>query len=130
VRVLIVDDSMVMRKILELALRQSGLDMEFVLQAANGVEALAVLERAAQENAPLDLILCDVHMPVMDGLNFLLERRRRTLGPAVPVVMITAESSDPEVLKAMAAGAQGFIAKPFTLAQMQASLAFLQPCAA
>ena len=60
-----------------------------------------------------------------DGLSFLIERSRRNLLPAVPVAMITADSSDPHLLQAMAAGAQGYIEKPFTLAEIQARVATL-----
>jgi two-component system chemotaxis response regulator CheY len=123
VRVLIVDDSVVMRMIVERALRQAGLDLTEVLQASNGVEGLAALDREAAFHTPLDLVLCDVHMPAMNGLDFLLEKKRRNLAPGVPVVMITADGSDPHTLDAIAAGAQGFISKPFTQEQMQASIA-------
>jgi two-component system chemotaxis response regulator CheY len=122
-RVLIVDDSVVMRRIVEGALRHSGLDLTEVLQAANGVEALAALEQASAADQPPGLILCDVHMPIMDGLGFLLERSRRGLVHGVPVVMITADATDPYLLRAIAAGAQGYISKPFTLGQMQATVA-------
>jgi two-component system chemotaxis response regulator CheY len=119
-RVLIIDDSMVMRRIVETALRHSGVEITEVLVARNGSEGLAVLEQTA---APLDLILCDVHMPVLDGPGFLLEKRNRNLAPQVPVVMITADTSDPHLLRSIAAGAQGYIAKPFTLEQMHAGIA-------
>jgi len=122
VRVLIVDDSVVMRKIVEQVLRRAGLDLGEALHAANGVEGLAALEKTSTEGGLLDLVLCDLHMPVMDGLDFLLEKRRRNLAPNVPVLMITAESGDPELLKAMNAGAQGQLSKPFTLEQMQRSV--------
>jgi two-component system, chemotaxis family, chemotaxis protein CheY len=126
-RVLIVDDSIVMRRIVESALRHSDLELTEVLQAANGIDALAALEQSAAQDQPLDLILCDVHMPVMDGLGFLIEKSRRNLAPGVPVAMITADSTDPHLLRAIAAGAQGYISKPFTLEQMLASVASLLP---
>jgi len=118
-RILIIDDSIVMRKIVENALRRSGLKLDEVLHAANGAQGLALLETLAE---PFDLILCDVHMPVMDGLSFLREKPRRNLAPGVPVVMITADESDPHLLDAIAAGAQGYITKPFTLEQMKTSI--------
>jgi two-component system chemotaxis response regulator CheY len=121
-RVLIVDDSLVMRRIVEAALRHSGLELTAVLQAANGFEALTALEQAAAQYQPLDLILCDVHMPILDGLGFLLEKPRRNLAPGVPIVMITADSTDPHLLRAIAAGAQGYISKPFTIEQMKSSI--------
>jgi len=125
VRILIVDDSVVMRMIVERALRQAGLDLDEIMQAANGAEGLAVLEQAAASGAPLDLILSDMHMPVMDGLEFLLEKQRRNLAPGVPVVMITADANDAHILQAIAAGAQGYISKPFTMEQIQSRVASL-----
>jgi two-component system chemotaxis response regulator CheY len=127
VRVLIVDDSVVMRRILESALRLANLHLTEVLHAANGVEGLAALEESATENQPLNLILCDVHMPVMNGLDFLLEKQRRNLAPGVPVVMITADATDPQVLQAVAAGAQGYISKPFTLERIKTCVESLLP---
>jgi two-component system chemotaxis response regulator CheY len=62
-KVLIVDDSSVMRKIVERALRQAGLDLEEVREAGNGAEALTEVQKGS-----LDLILSDINMPVMDGL--------------------------------------------------------------
>jgi CheY-like chemotaxis protein len=125
VRVLIIDDSVVMRRILDSALRHSDLDLAEVLHAADGMEGLAVLEESAAKDLPLDLILCDVHMPAMNGLDFLLEKQRRNLAPGVPVVMITADASDPQVLEAVVSGAQGYILKPFTLKHIQTSIASL-----
>ena len=129
-RVLIVDDSAVMRKIVEAALRHAGLDIAAVSHASNGLEGLTELERTAARGESFDLILCDVHMPVMDGLGFLLERPQRNLAAGVPVVMITADAGDPHLLLAIAAGAQGYIAKPFTLEQMHRRVVSLMSTAA
>jgi two-component system chemotaxis response regulator CheY len=129
-RVLIVDDSIVMRKIVELALRHAGLDLTDVVHAANGAAGLAALEEAKATTACFDLILSDIHMPVMDGLQFLAEKQRRNLAPGVPVVMITADNTDPDLLRAIAAGGAGFISKPFTLQQMQSRVRDLLPHAA
>jgi two-component system, chemotaxis family, chemotaxis protein CheY len=113
------DDSIVIRRVVESVLRQTDLGVEETLLAANGLEGLAALERAEAEGRPVDLILSDVHMPAMDGLEFLLERDRRGTAQGVPVVMITADGSDPQVAAAMQAGAQGYISKPFTLEQIR-----------
>jgi two-component system chemotaxis response regulator CheY len=129
-RALIIDDSAVMRRIVESALRHAGLDLTEVLLAANGFEALAALESLAAHSQSIDLILCDVHMPLLDGPGFLLEKSRRRLAPHTPVVMITADASDPHLLHAIAAGAQGYISKPFTLEQMQVRVASLLPAIA
>jgi two-component system chemotaxis response regulator CheY len=69
-------------------------------------------------------------MPLLDGPGFLLEKARRRLAPQTPVVMITADASDPHLLHAIAAGAQGYISKPFTLEQMQVRVASLLPAIA
>ena len=127
VRVLIMDDSMVIRKVVESVLRLAGLGVDEVVFAANGLQGLEALERATGVGRELDLILSDVHMPVMDGLEFLLERQRRGLAAGVPVVMITADGTDPQVVAAMAAGAQGYISKPFTLEQIRECVASLLP---
>jgi two-component system chemotaxis response regulator CheY len=106
-----------MRKVIERALRQAGLELTEVLQASNGEEALQMLRDNA--SAPLALILSDINMPVMDGLQFLETRRAEKLAQGVPVVMITTEGNETFVLRAIAAGAQGYICKPFTAEQVK-----------
>ena len=117
-RALIVDDSPVMRKVVERALRCAGIELSEVLQAGNGTEALEVL----RTNSAPDVIISDINMPGMDGLQFLEQRRNEDLAPGVPVFMITTESSAPLVLRAIAAGAKGYICKPFTPEQIRARL--------
>ena len=114
IRALIVDDSSVMRKIVERALRQAGLDSLVVHEAGSGTEGLDVLK--AQH---VDLILSDINMPLMDGLEFLRQIRAQNLAPGVPVVMITTESSMECVQQAIQAGAQSYIRKPFTAEQVK-----------
>jgi len=114
IRALIVDDSSVMRKIVERSLRQAGLDPLIVHEAGSGIEGLDLL-RAKQ----VDLILSDINMPSMDGLEFLRQVRAQNLAPGVPVVMITTESSEEHVKQAILAGAQGYIRKPFTAEQVK-----------
>ncbi|NYF89774.1 response regulator [Tunturiibacter empetritectus] len=118
-RALIIDDSAVMRKVIERALRQAGLELSEVLQASNGEEALQTL-RDNQGSGGLSLILSDINMPVMDGLQFLEARKQENLAHGVPVVMITTEGNESFVLRAIAAGAQGYICKPFTAEQVKA----------
>jgi two-component system chemotaxis response regulator CheY len=114
IRALIVDDSSVMRKIVERSLRQAGLDPLIVYEAGSGTEGLDVL-RGKQ----VDLILSDINMPSMDGLEFLRQIREQNLAPGIPVVMITTESSEEHVKQAITAGAQGYIRKPFTAEQVK-----------
>ena len=90
VRTLIVDDSSVMRKIVERALRQAGLDPLVVHEAGSGTEGLELL-RTRQ----VDLILSDINMPQIDGLEFLRQMRVQNLASNVPVVMIKPLSARP-----------------------------------
>lgn len=114
VRTLIVDDSSVMRKIVERALRQAGLNTMVVFEAGNGIDGLEMLKAER-----VDLILSDINMPSMDGLEFLRQIRAQNLAPGIPVVMITTESSEEHVKQAILAGAQGYIRKPFTPEQVK-----------
>jgi two-component system, chemotaxis family, chemotaxis protein CheY len=114
ISILIVDDSSVMRKIVERALRQAGLALKNVFEAGHGVEALEILRKEK-----VALILSDINMPNMDGLEFLRQLRSQDLANEVPVVMITTESSEDHVREALVAGAQGYIRKPFTAEQVK-----------
>jgi two-component system chemotaxis response regulator CheY len=109
-----------MRKVIERALRQAGVELTEVLQASNGEEGLQMLRENQGASAPLALILSDINMPVMDGLQFLETMRQENLAHGVPVVMITTEGNETFVLRAIAAGAQGYICKPFTAEQVKA----------
>ena len=106
VRALIVDDSSVMRKIVERSLRQAGIDLSEVLEAANGAEALGALNQGA-----VDLILCDINMPVMDGIEFLKQLKAVDGAKSVPVVMITTEGNEAHVVQALSAGARSFVSR-------------------
>jgi two-component system, chemotaxis family, chemotaxis protein CheY len=114
IKVLIVDDSAVMRKIVERALRQAGLELSEVLEAGNGAEALLQVEKGS-----LDLILSDINMPVMDGLEFLKNLAGMESAKKIPVVMITTEGSEARVMEAISVGARGYIRKPFTPEQVK-----------
>jgi two-component system chemotaxis response regulator CheY len=113
-KVLIVDDSSVMRKIIERSLRQAGIDLSEVMEAGNGAEALTLL----QERVP-DMILSDINMPVMDGLEFLKSLANVENAKGVPVVMITTEGSEARVVEALSFGARGYLRKPFSADQVK-----------
>ena len=111
---MIVDDSSVMRKIVERSLRQAGIDLVEVREAANGAEALTALTKSG-----VDLILCDINMPVMDGIEFLRQMQGVPNAKSIPVVMITTEGSESHVVQALSVGARGYIRKPFTPEQVK-----------
>jgi two-component system chemotaxis response regulator CheY len=114
--VLIVDDSSVMRKIVECALRRAGLELTEVVVASNGAEALAQVEKGG-----LDMILSDINMPVMDGLEFLKSLSGEDAAKGVPVIMITTEGSEARVVEALSA--KGYLRKPFTPEQVKERVA-------
>jgi two-component system chemotaxis response regulator CheY len=114
VRALIVDDSSVMRKIVARSLRQAGIDLSQTLEAGNGAEALGLL----RENQ-VDLILCDINMPVMDGLEFIKQLSTIEKAKGVPVIMVTTEGSESHVVQALSSGARGYLRKPFTAEQVK-----------
>jgi len=108
--ILVVDDSAMMRKIVLRTLKMAEVEFENVLEAGDGLEALAML----RENT-VSLIMCDINMPNMSGLELLLKIKEEDLAVGVPIVMVTTEGSEPQVRQAIVAGAKGYIRKPFTL---------------
>jgi len=114
IRALIVDDSSVMRKIVERCLRQAGMDLGQVQEASNGAEALALVN-----GNQFDLILSDINMPVMDGLEFVRHLQEIESAKNTPVVMITTEGGEKHVMEALSLGAKGYIRKPFTPDQVK-----------
>ena len=114
IRALIVDDSSVMRKIVERCLRQAGVELGTVYEASNGAEGLAVID-----SNQVDLILSDINMPVMDGLEFVKNLQAAANAKGVPVVMITTKGGESQVAQALSLGARGYIRKPFTPDQVK-----------
>jgi two-component system chemotaxis response regulator CheY len=116
--ILVIDDSAMMRKIILRLLAQAGLPTASALEAADGAEALALLGR----HTPA-LILCDINMPNMTGLELLARMGEEQLAPGVPIVMITTENGEAQVRQAIALGARGYIRKPFTVDDIKATVA-------
>jgi two-component system, chemotaxis family, chemotaxis protein CheY len=117
VTVMIVDDSSVMRKIVARALRSAGLEIERVLEADNGATALSMVSQG-----PPDVIFSDIHMPIMDGLEFVRRLQNLPEAKGIPIVMLTTEGSQSRVMEAIALGARGYIRKPFSPDQVREQL--------
>jgi two-component system, chemotaxis family, chemotaxis protein CheY len=115
---LVVDDSRAMRSIL--ARLMTGLGFE-VAQAGDGAEALAVLETGVRP----DVILVDWNMPVMDGLTFVKTVRAREDLRNISLMMVTTESEQAQIVRALAAGAHEYVLKPFTDEVIAEKLALL-----
>ncbi len=116
-KILVVDDSAVMRKIIKKNIKESGLLVNEFADAGNGKQALDVV---SHDN--IDLILCDWNMPNMSGLEFVKTLRSLNLPKKIPVVMITTEGSDSKKSEAKESGADGYLTKPFTPEQLRNAL--------
>ena len=112
--VLVVDDSAAIRKILQRVLEQIGIDIGTIYEAADGKEALKKLEAH-----DIGLVLSDIIMPNMDGLQLLTAVRARREWRDIPVIMITTEGSQNRVMDALQLGAKGYVRKPFTAEQIR-----------
>jgi len=115
--ILIVDDSSAIRKILQRVLIQAGLPIAEVFEAADGIEALNILEQRR-----VQLILSDINMPNMDGLQLLGTLKGRPEHKDIPVVMVTTEGAQAKVMEAVNLGALGYVRKPFTAEQIKEKL--------
>ena len=115
--VLIVDDSAAIRKILKRVLQQAEISIGQIFEAGDGFEAL---ERLREQ--PVHLILSDINMPNMDGLQFLRRLKTSVEWKDVPVVMITTEGGQQKVVEAIERGAVGYVRKPFNAEQIKEKL--------
>jgi two-component system chemotaxis response regulator CheY len=97
-----------MRKVLIKTLQLSGFNLGECIEASNGREALDILE-----DKWTDLILCDIHMPVMDGFSFIRNLRENDICRDTPVVFVTTEASEDRLKLLLELGARGYIRKPF-----------------
>lgn len=107
-KALIVDDSRSMRAIVARFLRDIGI--VDVMQAGDGQEAIEILEGSD----PPDIVLVDWHMPVMDGLEFVANVRRQERWRNMSIMMVTTESEQDQIVRALAAGAHEYLMKPFS----------------
>ena len=117
-RTLIVDDSSFIREYLRQQLLKLGMSCT---EAVNGSEALEVLKLGGG----FDLMLCDVNMPVMNGLECVKRVREAGLEPQMKVMMVTTEADDSFIHQALDYGADEFLMKPFTLQSLREKLLLL-----
>lgn len=110
--ILTVDDSASIRQMVKLTLSAAGYQ---VVEAGNGAEGLA---KAAA--APVNMIVTDLNMPVMDGITFIREVRKLPAYRGIPIIFLTTESDGAMKQQAKEAGATGWIVKPFQQEQLTA----------
>jgi two-component system, chemotaxis family, chemotaxis protein CheY len=108
--VMIVDDSGSFRTVVKLALQKAGYA---VVEACDGVDALSKV--GAQK---VNLIVCDVNMPNMDGITFVKQIKSSHTHKFLPVIMLTTESQESKKAEGRAAGARAWITKPFQPSQL------------
>ncbi|HEY1184329.1 MAG TPA: response regulator [Bryobacteraceae bacterium] len=122
--VLVVDDSAAIRKILQRVLRQTGMSIRNIYEAGDGQEALQVLN-----SQPISLVLTDINMPKMDGIQLLAAIKGVPGWSGMPVVMVTTEGGEAKVGEAVRLGAAGYVRKPFTADQIKEKLVGVLPAA-
>ena len=108
---LVVDDSTTMRRMIGFTLREAGFE---IVEGADGKQGLCQLDAQG-----VDIIVTDVHMPVMDGLSMVEAVRRRADHRFTPILILTTESGDEMKRRGKEAGASGWIVKPFNPVQLQ-----------
>jgi two-component system chemotaxis response regulator CheY len=111
--ILTVDDSASMRQAVSFALQAAGYD---VLEASDGTDAVAKLSQ------PIHLVITDLNMPRMDGIELIKHIRTQSNHKHIPVLMLTTESQPAKKEAAKAAGATGWIVKPFRPEQLLAAV--------
>jgi two-component system chemotaxis response regulator CheY len=109
--VLVVDDSPTMRQMVAFTLSNAGFT---VVEAGNGKEAMGKISGGAKP----DLVVTDLNMPEMDGITLIQEIRKNAALKFMPILMLTTESSDDKKKAGQAAGATGWVVKPFNPEQM------------
>jgi two-component system chemotaxis response regulator CheY len=117
-KAIVIDDSRVVRSILKRYLAEMGIP---AWEAGDGAQALACLE----EHPEIRLALVDWNMPVMDGLEFIQTVRRQSQYGDLTIVMVTTESESEQIMRALNAGANEYIMKPFTKEVLEAKLSML-----
>lgn len=113
-KILAVDDSASMRQMVSFTLKGAGHD---VVEAVDGVDALA-----KARGAKFDLVISDVNMPNMDGITLIKELRALPAFKFTPMLMLTTESAGDKKQQGKAAGATGWIVKPFNPDQLLATI--------
>ena len=111
--VLVVDDSAIVRSVVRKVLALTGIDIGQVHEAGDGQEALRVLRRA-----PVGLVLADVNMPRMSGVELLAEMRRDPALLKIPVVIVSSDRTEPRIEELHRTGARAYVTKPFRPEQL------------
>jgi DNA-binding response OmpR family regulator len=109
---LVVDDQFLIRKAVSKIL--NGMGFEKILEASDGAEAFKILDQS-----PVDLVITDLFMPVVDGFQTIKHVRERDFGADTPIIVVTGESGRDEIVKAIDLGADDYVVKPFQIGDLE-----------
>lgn len=105
-KVLVIDDSNLVHSMYKMVLMRYKCQ---IVSALNGQDALDKLSK----NPDVDLVLCDINMPVLNGLEFVKKVKEQKAYENLPIIMVSTEGREEETLKALSLGARGYVKKPF-----------------
>ena len=112
--ILIIDDSASLRQVVKMALTGAGYN---VIEAGDGQAALALLD-----GRQVNMAVCDINMPVMNGIEFVKAAKKLSAYKFLPILMLTTESQDAKKEEGKAAGAKAWMVKPFSPTQLVAAV--------
>ena len=115
-KILIVDDSSVIRKMIKVVADVLQMETE---EAQDGIEALETLSKFHKE---IDLVLMDWNMPEMNGYDVLIEMKSNDKYKDIPVMMVTTEGQKSNIVAAVRAGAANYLTKPFTVEELETKI--------
>lgn len=108
-KILVVDDSRIMRNIVKNTLLSIGIEVDDFFEASDGAEAYKIIH-----NHPVDLLLLDWNMPMLNGLELVQRLRREPEYASLPIIMVTSEAAKYNVIEAVKAGVNDYLVKPVT----------------
>ena len=121
-KVMVVDDSQVMRQIIKNNLKQLGFELENLLDAEDGEDALQKINQSE-----MDLVISDWNMPKMTGIDFLKAIRADEALKELPFLMVTSEADKGKIKEAVKAGVNQYIVKPFNTSQLEEKIREIFP---
>lgn len=107
--IMIVDDSSTIRDIIERILIIVGVPLRKIIKCGNGLEAKEILK-----NNDIDLVITDIHMPLMDGVSLIKVMKEEEKLKNIPIIVITSEESEKRKVELISMGVNDFLLKPFT----------------
>ncbi|MCK5706800.1 MAG: response regulator [Candidatus Aureabacteria bacterium] len=115
--IMIIDDSAITRKVIKRVISMAEVEVGAIIEAEDGIDALEKLEKQW-----VDVILCDINMPRMNGFELVGEIKKDPLKKAIPIIMITTEGSPKRIQELTEQGISDYIIKPFYPEQVKSAI--------